>query len=154
MKLLDVNIWLALVLSKHTHHRAARAWLEDQAESASLCFCRVTQQGLVRLLTTAEVLAGYGNPPLSNREAWDVIDGSDLYEVRAKTHIAMERARKDLSVGWTVGWEEGGWKSPLARRWGINAVPTAWLLDSSGRLVSLDAADALEEQLLALGQKG
>jgi len=26
--------------------------------------------------------------------AWDVIDGSDVYEVRAKTHIAMERARK------------------------------------------------------------
>jgi predicted nucleic acid-binding protein len=64
MKLLDVNIWLALVLSKHTHHRAARAWLEGQPESASLCFCRVTQQGLVRLLTTAEVLVGYGNPPL------------------------------------------------------------------------------------------
>lgn len=27
--------------------------------------------------------------------AWDVIDGSDIYEVRAKTHIAMERARKE-----------------------------------------------------------
>jgi pyruvate dehydrogenase E1 component alpha subunit len=26
---------------------------------------------------------------------WDVIDGSDLYEVRAKTQIAMERARKE-----------------------------------------------------------
>jgi pyruvate dehydrogenase E1 component alpha subunit len=26
---------------------------------------------------------------------WDVIDGSDLYEVRAKTHIALERARKE-----------------------------------------------------------
>lgn len=25
---------------------------------------------------------------------WDVIDGSDLYEVRAKAHIAMDRARK------------------------------------------------------------
>ena len=25
---------------------------------------------------------------------WDVINGSDIYEVRAKTHIAMERARK------------------------------------------------------------
>src|SRR5690606_26432628 len=25
---------------------------------------------------------------------WDLIDGSDIYEVRAKTHIAMERARK------------------------------------------------------------
>jgi len=75
MKLLDVNIWLALVLSKHTHHRAAHAWLDGEQESANLCFCRVTQQGLVRLLTTAEVLAGYGNPPLTNREAWDVIDG-------------------------------------------------------------------------------
>ena len=27
--------------------------------------------------------------------AWDVCDGSDLYEVRAKTHTAMERARKE-----------------------------------------------------------
>lgn len=27
---------------------------------------------------------------------WDVIDGSDIYEVRAKTHIAMERARKQF----------------------------------------------------------
>jgi pyruvate dehydrogenase E1 component alpha subunit len=26
---------------------------------------------------------------------WDVIDGSDIYEVRSKTHIAMERARKE-----------------------------------------------------------
>ena len=27
---------------------------------------------------------------------WDVIDGSNLYEVRAKTHTAMERARKEF----------------------------------------------------------
>lgn len=27
---------------------------------------------------------------------WDVVDGSDLYEVRAKAHIAMERARKQF----------------------------------------------------------
>lgn len=27
---------------------------------------------------------------------WDVINGSDLYEVRAKTHVAMERARKEF----------------------------------------------------------
>jgi pyruvate dehydrogenase E1 component alpha subunit len=26
---------------------------------------------------------------------WDLIDGSDIYEVRAKTHIAMERARTE-----------------------------------------------------------
>lgn len=26
---------------------------------------------------------------------WDLVDGSDIYEVRAKTHIAMERARNE-----------------------------------------------------------
>ncbi|MBN9689243.1 MAG: PIN domain-containing protein [Verrucomicrobia bacterium] len=74
MKLPHVNIWLALTLSQHSHHRATRAWLDAEEERASLCFCRATQQGLVRLLTTAEVLASYGNPPLTNREAWEVYE--------------------------------------------------------------------------------
>lgn len=74
MKLPDVNIWLALTLSGHSHHQAARAWLEAQEMPASIFFCRVTQQGLIRLLTTAEVLVGYGIPPLTNREAWAVVE--------------------------------------------------------------------------------
>jgi len=74
MKLPDVNIWLALALSGHTHHQVARTWLDGEETDASLCFCRATQQGLLRLLTTAEVLSGYGNPPLTNREAWQVIE--------------------------------------------------------------------------------
>ena len=74
MKLLDVNIWLALTLSKHTHHEAARDWLDGEGKNASLCFCRATQQGLLRLLTTAEVLGAYGNAPLTNREAWKVVE--------------------------------------------------------------------------------
>ena len=72
MKLPDVNICLALTLSKHSHHAAASSWL--QSEEQHLCFCPATQEGLVRLLTTAEVLARYGNPPLTNREAWRVYD--------------------------------------------------------------------------------
>ena len=100
MKLLDVNIWLALVLSQHTHHRAARAWLDGEQESASLCFCRVTQQGLVRLLTTAEVLASYGNPPLTNREAWDVIDGfmKDERFTFANEPEGVEETSKTLAI--------------------------------------------------------
>lgn len=74
MKLLDVNLWLALVLSKHSHHQAALAWLEREEMPASLCFCRTTQQGLLRLLTTSEVLNLYGNPPLTNPEAWNVME--------------------------------------------------------------------------------
>ena len=34
-----------------------------------MCFCRATQQTLLRLLTNASVLSPYGNPPLTNRQA-------------------------------------------------------------------------------------
>lgn len=74
MKLPDINIWLALILSKHFHHSLARSWLDGEQQRNSVCFCRVTQQGLLRLLTTKEVLARYGNPPLTNQEAWDVYE--------------------------------------------------------------------------------
>lgn len=72
MILPDVNIWLALALSGHGYHGTARTWLDG--EDDSICFCRATQQAFLRLLTTAEVLAPYGNPPLTNRQAWAVYD--------------------------------------------------------------------------------
>jgi uncharacterized protein len=74
MKLPDVNIWLALALSGHSHHEAARVWLDGEEAADSIFFCRTTQQGLVRLMTTSEVMACYGIAPLSNRAAWRVID--------------------------------------------------------------------------------
>lgn len=70
MNLCDSNVWLSLALSAHVHHRAARVWLETTTEPRSVLFCRTTQQSLLRLLTTAAVLAPYGNPPLTNRKAW------------------------------------------------------------------------------------
>jgi hypothetical protein len=62
----------------------------------------------------------------------------------------MEGGRKEYGEGWSVSWDGLGWSSPLARRWGINAVPTCWLLDSRGRLISLNALDGLAGQLEAL----
>jgi predicted nucleic acid-binding protein len=74
VKLPDVNIWLALTLAGHSHHTAARAWLDAQEPLASIFLSRAMQQGLVRLLTTAEVLAAYEIPALTNREAWAVVE--------------------------------------------------------------------------------
>lgn len=74
MPLADSNVWLALALSKHEFHAAARAWLEARGPQEAL-FCRATQQSFLRLLTTRAVLAPYGIPPLGNKAAWGVYEG-------------------------------------------------------------------------------
>lgn len=74
MNLCDSNVWLALSLSAHVHHAAAREWLDGIDDAATIVFCRATQQTLLRLLTNPAVLAPYGNPPLTNAEAWAVYE--------------------------------------------------------------------------------
>jgi len=70
--LVDTNVWLALSLSKHEFHHAARRWLSDQTRAESLLFCRATQQSLLRLLTTEAVTRPYAIPPLTNAAAWEL----------------------------------------------------------------------------------
>jgi toxin-antitoxin system PIN domain toxin len=70
MQLCDANVWLALALSRHMHHDAARAWLDTIDDPGTIHFCRATQQSLLRLLTNRTVLGAYGNAPLTNAEAW------------------------------------------------------------------------------------
>ncbi len=71
MKLCDSNVWLALALSDHVHQPTTRDWLATVSEPGSILFCRATQQTFLRLLTNSAVLAPYGIPPLTNREAWN-----------------------------------------------------------------------------------
>jgi len=52
----DVNVWIALAVGEHTHNVAARRWLDNFDER--VVFCRVTQMGLLRLLTNQHVLRG------------------------------------------------------------------------------------------------
>ena len=63
----DVNVWFALAVEEHRHHRAARQWLDSAF--GTIGFLRLTQIGLLRLLTTA---APMGGKPLTNEQAWDV----------------------------------------------------------------------------------
>jgi len=67
----DVNVWIALTYRGHKHYAAARTWLDSLPDDSELCFCRLTQLGFLRLLTTAAVM---GNKVLSQDEAWDVYD--------------------------------------------------------------------------------
>ena len=65
--LVDVNVWVALVSDRHEHHAPAREWFVGLPE-ASAVFCRVTQMGLLRLLTNARAM---GEDVLSPGEAWE-----------------------------------------------------------------------------------
>ena len=69
MTLCDSNVWLALALSAHAHHTTVREWFDVVDQADSVVFCRATEQTSLRLLTNPAVLAPYGNPPLTNREA-------------------------------------------------------------------------------------
>lgn len=70
MYLPDVNLWLALTFQKHVHHSAAKTWF-DQVPDASCYFCRLTQQGLLRLATNPKAFGADAVPMI---DAWRVYD--------------------------------------------------------------------------------
>jgi toxin-antitoxin system PIN domain toxin len=67
----DVNVWIALTFRAHVHHTAAKTWLDSVPDDSELCFCRLTQLGFLRLLTTEAVM---GKKVLSQVQAWDIYD--------------------------------------------------------------------------------
>jgi len=74
MNLCDVNVWLALSLSGHRHHKTAVAWFNSLSQPKSVAFCRATQQGFLRLLTCAAIWEPIGRAPMNNRTALGIYD--------------------------------------------------------------------------------
>jgi hypothetical protein len=66
----DVNVWVALAAEGHVHHQPARVWFDGQPV-ASVAFCRITQMGLLRLLTNARVM---GRAPRTIGQAWQIYE--------------------------------------------------------------------------------
>jgi hypothetical protein len=78
----DVNVWLAIAADGHFHHRDAMAWFETIV-TGDAAFCRVTQMGLLRLLTNTHAMH---EDVLSQKEAWQVFDR--LREDERVTYLA------------------------------------------------------------------
>jgi len=68
----DVNVWVALTYDGHVHHGRAKVWLDSIQPDAALFFCRVTQLGLLRLLTTEAVMGKH--EVLNQAGAWGAYD--------------------------------------------------------------------------------
>lgn len=132
MVLCDSNVWLALTLSKHIHHSAAREWFEAVEETASVCFCRATQQTFLRLLTNASVLSPYGNPPLTNRQAWEAYEA-----LLADDRIVL---RSEEPAGLETRWERFAVRNTASPKIWMDAYLAAFALAGGYRMVTTDAA--------------
>jgi len=51
----------------------------------------------------------------------------------------LDQVMEAERIDWPTHYTGEGWETPIARKLGINALPTLWLLDREGRLVTLNA---------------
>ncbi len=69
MKLVDVGFWLAAVWGRHVRHRVAADWFDKETDD--IVFCRVTQMGLLRLLSNPAIM---GDDAIDRSQAWRTYD--------------------------------------------------------------------------------
>src|SRR6185437_14244778 len=69
MILIDVGVWLAAVWGRHRYYPVASGWFNRQADD--MVFCRVTQMGLLRLLSNPAIM---GDDAVDRSKAWRLFD--------------------------------------------------------------------------------
>ena len=134
----DINVWVALVTADHVHRGAALAWWERA--DGPIGFCRFTQIGLLRLLTTAAAMNG---KPLSMIQAWKVYDRllQDERVSLVPEPPALERPFREYTSG----------ARPSPKVW-ADAYLLAFARQAAGVFVTFDKAAARwspDVQLLA-----
>ena len=134
MNLPDTNVWLALALSKHTFHAAARGWFLKQSGSTSVLFCRSTVQSFLRLLSTEALMRPYGLPPLTNAEAWGIYLG-----FRSDSRIGYV----DEPKGIDELWERLAVRKTVSPKLWMDAYLAAFAL--RGNLVCVTTDDAFKQ---------
>jgi toxin-antitoxin system PIN domain toxin len=121
----DVNVWIVLSI-EHVHQEIALDWWRE--EPGPIAFCRFTQIGLLRLLTTSAAMDG---KPLTMKQAWttfDVFAGDERTEFVPEPP-SVEQAFRGLS--------SSGHASPKV--W-ADAYLTAFAGACGGSIVTFDKA--------------
>jgi uncharacterized protein len=88
--LLDVGVWLAAVWGRHAHHPMTADWINRQTDD--LLFCRVTQMGLLRLLSNPAIM---GEEAIDRSAAWRVFD-----QLWADERVLWADEPDDLDAVW------------------------------------------------------
>ena len=122
----DINVWLALATPEHALAPNARRWWE--LEGGNIAFCRFSQMGLLRLVTTA---AAMDSRPLTMAEAWKLYDR--FFVDDRVLFVPEERNTESIFRKKTTG------QAASPKLWA-----DAWLLATAdaagGRLITFDKA--------------
>ncbi|MGA2424794.1 MAG: TA system VapC family ribonuclease toxin [Terriglobales bacterium] len=124
----DVNVWIALTSERHLHHAIAARWFASLDEDSRLCFCRITQLSVLRLLTTQAVM---GTEVMTQPGAWQIYDRwlDDPRIVFLDEPTGLEQAFRSHSRR----------RSPAPKEW-ADAYLLAFAAVSGLRLVTFDQA--------------
>jgi len=139
--LADTNVWLGLTLSSHRHHPVCLAWIDGVDEPGAVVMPRLVQLSLLRLLTTAAVLAPHDRPPLTNVEAWQVVDA-----IAADERVIVDVGEPTLDEVW----RDLSHRQTASPKLWMDAYLAAYAMSSGCTLVTLDAAFAQFEELAML----
>ncbi|MCE0483026.1 MAG: PIN domain-containing protein [Methylacidiphilales bacterium] len=127
MKLLcDINVWLALSLINHEHHGKARSWFDRLHGSDIALFCRVTQQGFLRLSTNTAI---FRDVAMTNSRATRV-----FCEFMRHERISWQEEPANLEPLW---FELASAEKPSTHLW-MDAYLAAFAQLAQARLVSFD----------------
>lgn len=72
--LIDSNVWLAIAFDRHASHEAALRWISNATPECPACFCRATEQSVLRLLSTPPIQTLYESPVITNQGAIQLLN--------------------------------------------------------------------------------
>jgi uncharacterized protein len=90
VKLVDVGVWLAAVWGRHINHPVTADWFGKEADD--ILFCRVTQMGLLRLLSNPAIM---GDDAVDRSQAWRTFD-----QLRADERVLWADEPAELDAVW------------------------------------------------------
>ena len=90
MTLVDVGVWLAAVWGRHRYYPVASGWFNRQADD--MVFCRVTQMGLLRLLSNPAIM---GDDAVDRSQAWRLFD-----QLRSDERVLWADEPAELDAVW------------------------------------------------------
>lgn len=118
----DINVWLALTFSAHPYHGSALKWF-DQALSRSCSFCRMTQQGFLRLASNPKAFKSDALSLFGAWEAYDILLGDERVRFEAEPPNVEEDWRALTSDGsFSVKIWNDAFLAAFARRTGLQLV--------------------------------